>query len=220
MEENFLDKWCDKIWLIVLYAVGIVMFVVTVVKWNNWSAPERLMAILTVLLPIHVFEENTFPGGFPYMNNIAAKSTNPMLYPQNKLTNMVTNLGGEMYIILLLLITHLAPKSMAILTAAFGISQLIMHTRCGVIAFQKYKATGKRTIYGTGTISTIALVILSIVSIQWILTQTMAVTDILLGIGIIVSVVVGFILLPLRISAIKRNKRFALTDIGYFEKFQ
>lgn len=154
------------------------------------------------------------------MNNVAGKSVEPMVYPQNKFTNMVTNLGGELYIILLLSLTHLIPKSMVILTAAFGISQLVMHTRCGVIVFKKYKANGKKTIYGPGTISTIALVVLSIISIRWILTQSIVVRDIIVGIGIVISVVVGFILLPLRISAKKRNKRFALTDIGYFEKFQ
>lgn len=55
MKETFLDKWCDKIWLLVLYVVGILMFAITVAKWNDWGVPERLMAILTILLPIHVF---------------------------------------------------------------------------------------------------------------------------------------------------------------------
>lgn len=149
VKVTVLDKWCDRVWLWVIYAIGIVMLCVICLNWNAWSIAEKLMGILTVLLPVHVFEENTFPGGFPYMNNVTGKSTAPMVYPQNKFTNMITNLA----------------------------------------------------------------------SICWIFTQPFTVNDILLGVCIVVSVVGGFILLPLRISAKKKSKRFMLTDIGYFIKF-
>jgi hypothetical protein len=35
------------------------------------------------------------------MNNLGRKSDNPLAYPQSRLTNMFTNLGAEVYVIVL-----------------------------------------------------------------------------------------------------------------------
>lgn len=68
-------------------------------NWAAFDLPQKLACMLAVAVPLHVFEENTFPGGFFYMNNMGFGSKEPMVYPQNRCTNMITNLGAEIVII-------------------------------------------------------------------------------------------------------------------------
>ncbi|WP_187374077.1 hypothetical protein [Murimonas intestini] len=91
MKNDKLYQWCDQIWLHVLYGIGIAMSCLLVSRWSDISMPSKLMYMLTIMVPLHVFEENTFPGGFFFMNNLGQKSDRPMVYPQNMLTNMITN---------------------------------------------------------------------------------------------------------------------------------
>ena len=95
MKENLLQKWCDQAWLHCIYLIGIIMGNILLIKWPVWEVPQRLICLLAIMVPLHVFEENTAPGGFFYMNNLGQKSDAPLVYPQNRLTNMFTNLGAE-----------------------------------------------------------------------------------------------------------------------------
>ena len=69
MKKSLLDKWCAQPWLYTTYFCGIVMMNVLIICWNDWNVPQRLMGLLTVFLPLHVFEELTYPNGFHYMMN-------------------------------------------------------------------------------------------------------------------------------------------------------
>jgi hypothetical protein len=95
MGETRLQRWCDQAWLYVVYLLGIIMGNILLIKWSSWDIPQILMCLLGVMIPLHVFEENTAPGGFFFMNNLGRKSDNPLAYPQSRLTNMITNLGAE-----------------------------------------------------------------------------------------------------------------------------
>lgn len=69
-QTSILEKWCGKPWLITTYLLGIIILGLTIGFWKNWEIPRKLLAIIAILLPLHIFEENTFPSGFHYMMNI------------------------------------------------------------------------------------------------------------------------------------------------------
>ena len=92
-----LKKWCDIIWIYVMFAIGGVTAVFLVFRWHEWSAAMRLCAVNAVILPFHVLEEWILPGGFHYAYNMNQKVFDEKLlhqYPMSKLTDMITNFLG------------------------------------------------------------------------------------------------------------------------------
>lgn len=63
-KEPLLSIWYNKIWLYVDYLIGIIMLAVLIVNWAIFEVPQRLMCTVAILLPTHLFEEDTFLGGF------------------------------------------------------------------------------------------------------------------------------------------------------------
>lgn len=72
--KSFFDKWCDQLWLYLLYLLAIIMGNILMLKWDVWSVPRILSCLLAIMIPAHVFEENTFPAGFFFMNKYQSKS--------------------------------------------------------------------------------------------------------------------------------------------------
>ena len=79
MKKSVLDWWCGQPWLHATYFLGIIMLNVLIVNWGIWDVPQKLMGLLAVILPFHVFEELTWPNGFQFMmNKLMQKSDNPL----------------------------------------------------------------------------------------------------------------------------------------------
>lgn len=217
---DLLDKWCGKSWLYCLYGIGFVMLAIAVGHWQSWTGPQKVMGVMCVMLPIHVFEENTWPGGFPYMNNVAFGSHDPMVYPQNRLTNMWTNLGAEIIYILYLLVTPVWPAVAMINIIVFALGQCALHTRSGAVMYKIYKDRGKKTIYGPGSVSTyLGLVPLAVCAGVTMSGLDWGWLDVIGGILSLLLIVVPMILIPFRISARVRSRRFALTEKGCFADY-
>lgn len=220
MKKDKLYTWCDQMWLQVLYAIGVIMSCWLVAQWNDLSAPSKMMGLLTVLVPLHVFEENTFPGGFFFMNNLGQRSAQPLVYPQNMLTNMITNMGAELLFIVIFFFADAIPCTVAVVVMVFGYAECVHHTISGVQMQKKYAAKGKRTIYGPGTITCfVGLIQLSTYALVWLCGHDVSVGDVLGGIGIVLFVAVGLILLPFQVSKRLQSQRFAFSSNGYFEKY-
>ena len=211
MKKDKLYQWCDQLWLHVLYGIGIMMSCFLIVGWSESSIPSKLMYLLTIMVPLHVFEENTLPGGFFFMNNLGQKSDKPMMYPQNMMTNMITNLGAEIVFITVLIFADYIPNSAVVVVIVFGYAECIHHTMDGIRMYKKYAGRGKKTIYGPGTITSFAgLIQLSTYGLVWLTKQSVGVNEVIIGIGIILFVVIGLILIPFQISKRLRSQRFAL----------
>ncbi len=221
MKKDRLYWWCDQAWLHVIYLIGIVMSCILVLNWNGFSTPAKLMCGLAILVPLHVFEENTLPGGFFFMNNLGAKSVNPRMYPQNMVTNMVTNMGAEIVFIILTFTANHLSISTAIIVIFFGIMECLHHTMNSVQVFNRYKSKGKKTLYGPGLITSyVGLLQLSMLGICWLRTQTVSASEVVVGIAIILGIAICLILIPFAISIRIKSERFAFTDIGYFKKYE
>lgn len=221
MKKDKLYQWCDQLWLHVLYGIGIMMSCFLIVGWSESSIPSKLMYLLTIMVPLHVFEENTLPGGFFFMNNLGQKSDKPMMYPQNMMTNMITNLGAEIVFITVLIFADYIPNSAVVVVIVFGYAECIHHTMDGIRMYKKYAGRGKKTIYGPGTITSFAgLIQLSTYGLVWLTKQSVGVNEVIIGIGIILFVVIGLILIPFQISKRLQSQRFAFRNKGYFEKYE
>lgn len=221
MKKDKLYQWCDQIWLYVLYGIGILMSCLLVLRWNDITIPSKLMYLLTIMVPLHVFEENTLPGGFFFMNNLGQKSDKPMVYPQNMLTNMITNLGAEILFIVVLIFTDYIPNTAVVTVIVFGYAECIHHTMDGIRMYRRYADKRKKTIYGPGIITSYeGLIQLSTYGLAWLIKQNIAASEVFAGIGIILLVAIGLILIPFMISKRVQSKRFAFNSNGYFEKYE
>lgn len=218
---NILKKWCDRTWLYVVYFLGIVMGCALIWNWSSWELSQKPICILAIFVPMHIFEENSFPGGFYFMNNLGFHSKEPMVYPQNQCTNMVTNLGAEIVLILVTLSVSKVEVSAVALVVFFGLGETINHTRSGILMYRRYHEKGKKTIYGPGLITSWCMMIpLSVSGVKWLTMHSFTVMQILGGIGMFAGIAIFLILLPFAISVRFKSKRFAFDDKGYFDKYE
>ncbi len=221
MKKSLLQRWCDYTWLYLVYFLGVCMVCVLIWNWNDWETPQKLVCMLAVAVPMHIFEENSFPAGFYYMNNVGFHSKEPMVYPQNECTNMVTNLGAEIVLILVTFSAPRIPVSAVVLVVAFGLGETLNHTRAGILMYLRYRDRGKKTVYGPGTVTSWCILIpLSVAGVRWLTEHPFTGMQILGGIGIFAGIAVFLIGLPFVISIRVRSQRFAFTDKGYFEKYE
>lgn len=201
--------------------MGLSMAILLIMKWSDWDTPQKLVCMLAIAIPIHVFEENTYPGGFFFMNNLNFGSKQPTVYPQNRATNMVTNLGAETVFILLALNTIGMETAAITVVIFFGIVETVNHTREGISMYKRYKNKGKRTVYAPGLLTSIfPLLPMAVAGIIWLNNNPFTWRDILAGIGISVGIAVFLILIPFGISIKIRSTEFSFKSIGYFKKYE
>ena len=221
-KRTLLDWWCGKPWLYATYALGAVMLVVLVLNWSSWGVPQRLMGILCVLLPLHVFEELEWPNGFQFMmNKVIQKSDNPLAYPENRLTDMITNFGAEVLFIVMLALTPVAGNMFVVFMAFFGIGETLAHTVFTVASLKHYREAGMRAPYTPGLATAwLTLLPVGIASLHWLATSGTFVLGDLWGI-LFVMFLIGFMIrLPFIISFKIKSTRFAYDDMGYFARFE
>ena len=218
---KIISKFCDQIWLYIVYAMGLSMAILLIMKWSDWDTPQKLVCMLAIAIPIHVFEENTYPGGFFFMNNLNFGSKQPTVYPQNRATNMVTNLGAETIFILLALNTIGMETAAITVVIFFGIVETVNHTREGISMYKRYKNKGKRTVYAPGLLTSMfPLLPMAVAGIILLNNNPFTWRDILAGIGISVGIAVFLILIPFGISIKIRSAEFSFKSIGYFKKYE
>lgn len=220
MIKRALSVWCDRAWLYVVYALGFASLALLVVNWSGLSTPERIAWVLAAGIPLHVFEENTWPGGFFYMNNLTFGSKEPLVYPQNRATNMITNLGAEVVFILVAVNANALGATAVTVAVFFGIVELANHAREGVGMRKRFRSKGKRTIYAPGVATALFPLFLNAVwGIAWLSANPFEWAQVLAGVGICVGIAGCLILVPFAVSLRVKSKEFAFGDAGYFERY-
>ncbi|SQG78580.1 Uncharacterised protein [Streptococcus gallolyticus] len=190
-------------------------------NWDTWELTRKLACMLTIAVTLHIFEENTFPAGFYYMNNLGFKSKEPMVYPQNRCTNMVTNLGATIVLMLVTFYVQKIETSAMVLIVFFALGETVNHTLSGIKMQARYQDKGKKTIYAPGLMTSwFILIPLATSALKWLVTNGASLLQILGGIGIFVGIAVFLILVPFAISTRVKSKEFAFRDKGYFEKYE
>lgn len=222
MKRSWLNIWCGQPWLHTTYFLGIVMANVLIINWSSWDIPQKLMGLLTVFLPLHIFEELTWPNGFQFMmNKVIQKSDNPLAYPENRLTDMITNFGAEILFIVLTFGTPMIGNKGVVFAAVFGVGETIAHTIFSIATLKFYRSKGKKTLYTPGFATAWCLLLeVGVYSIYWTASSgTFVFSDLwgLLG----VAFLIGFMIrLPFIISFKIKSTKYAYNDIGYFKKYE
>lgn len=212
-----MKNWCSKYWLYAIYTLGVIMAIVSVMHWADWSIPERIAALNSIILPLHVIEEWRKPAGFHYQYNLLMGSDIPDRYPMNMQTDMITNLGGELFFILMLILKMPAPCVLALLV--FDLLEAIVHTVCGVMMYSRFKSKGKRTIYGPGSFTAYAGHLpCAVTLLVWCSGVTFRPMDYAGMVIVLAIMLIGLIVIPESLLK-KRENPYAFPSAGYFEKF-
>ena len=116
------------------------MSVLLIINWGEWSFPIKFMALSTIVLPAHVFEEWQFPAGFHYQYNTAIGTEEKYLncYPMCRLTDMITNFAGELMFIFLIIL-HYDNNSVVLAITFFSFLECIIHTNFGIIMWKNLR---------------------------------------------------------------------------------
>jgi hypothetical protein len=214
---DWFQKWCGRYWLWAVYGMGLSMLAAFIV-FPNMTAERRLPFILAILLPLHVFEENTWPSGFHYMINLVQRSERPDAGPMNTLTDMVSNFGAELLMIGLSI--YGGNPATSLMVAFFGFGESAAHIAMGIVVQKKLRLQGKRTIYGPGLATALlTLLPLSASAIAYLRRLTLTAGDITGGVLLIVCVIGGLIRLPMMTLG-KFQPEYVFPDSGYFKKYR
>lgn len=140
-------------WLYLMVLVSGIIIGIMICNWKIWGLQQKLFAIATALLPIHVLEEWHFPGGFHTMYNLMAKSSCPECYPMNQMSDMWTNLVGVVFGCVVLMVG--ATPFFCVMQLFLCCAELYGHFSGGIFLYRKFKSKGKRTVYSPGMVTTI-----------------------------------------------------------------
>lgn len=221
-KQSFLSWFCGSPWLITTYALGGIMLVILLFNWNAWPVPQRIMGLLCVFLPLHVFEELTWPNGFYYMmNKLFQKSDNPLAYPENRLTDMITNLGAEILFIALTFLTPYLGNKVVVFSILFCLGESIVHTIFSVLVLKAYRSKGKRTLYSPGIATAWGLLLgTGLYALYWLINSGTFTNEDLWGLAFVAFLIIFLIRLPFILSNRFKTTKFAYDDSGYFEKYE
>lgn len=153
-----LSKWCDRAWIKVGLALSIVAMIWLLIDWFHLSMGVKVLAGIGILIPIHVIEEWLFPGGFHYMyNRVIYRSEQPNHFPMNRVSDMFTNFMVTLFYLALAIIYAVkggeVPIGIILGTLVFCCIEFCAHTVFGFMMWLNFKAKGKTTIYGPGSLT-------------------------------------------------------------------
>ncbi len=142
-----------SVWLYLMILISGIIIGIVICKWQVWGLQQKLFAAATALLPLHVFEEWYFPGGFHTMYNLMAKSNYPDRYPMNQMSDMWTNLIGVIFGCTVL-IAGVNPF-FCVMQLFLCCAEVFGHFSGGIFLYREFKDNGKRTVYSPGMATTV-----------------------------------------------------------------
>ncbi|WP_321845164.1 HXXEE domain-containing protein [Paraburkholderia bannensis] len=198
--------------LILGAGVGIALWT----HWNQWAAAQRMIALVYMLVPLHVWEEWRIPGGFGYQYNwTMANSERPDRWPMNMLTDMITVFGAQWFGIVLLLIG--ASKAALISQTFFSFAEVAMHLHFGNQMYRRFKSKGKRTLYNPGLATAlVGFLPLFVFGTHVIIESAPDRYDFLSALGLLI-IFTGIVFLPERL--IKSRPDGLEFSPGYYRRF-
>ena len=212
-----LNTWCKKIWLYVMYSIGVVLTILLIANWTNWTVEMKFVVINAIILPLHVFEEWQFPAGFHYQYNLSYHSKYLDRYPMNRLTDMITNFVGELFIIILLVIG--VNKGMVLALTIFSLLEVVIHTMFGIKTYHRFKEKGKKSIYGPGSVTAyVGFGVNGLFQLLWLIKNGVTLNDWGIAVVILIIMLAGMILVPENLLK-KEDNEYSFPSAGYFEKF-
>ena len=223
MKKYTFNQWCKTAWLKCSLTITGCMLILMLINWNTWSTPLKCIAAVAALVPVHATEEWIFPGGFAFQYNLFLnKSEYPNCYPMNRASDMITVLGTTiMYALITIYFAvtgNAVPGGILLGAACFSALEVSVHTIFRIKAYLKFKAKGKTTIYGTGSLSAYTgFLVIGVIMLHEILSLGISGKDVVLCILILgITSILCFV--P-EIKFKDKQSPYAYTDSGYYEKY-
>ena len=152
-----LNNWCDNLWIYFMCVLGLATAIYLVLNWSWLPLGAKAGAFAAIIMPLHVIEEWKLPGGLHYIYNVifGSKEMGSKYldrYPMSRLTDMVTNIGLQLFPLAFLVLSLVAGLSneMAVCITIFCFMQVVAHTIVGIYSFIRYHKAGNRSIYSPG----------------------------------------------------------------------
>ena len=224
-----LDNWCDNFWIYFMDVLGIVTAIYLILNWSWLPLGAKAGAFVVIIMPLHVIEEWKLPGGLHYIYNVifGPKEMGSKYldrYPMSRLTDMVTNIGLQLFPLAFLVLSLAAGLSneMAISITIFCFMQVVAHTIVGIYSFNRYREAGNRSIYSPGFGTAYLLFLPAGIYLVYAMPQ-LTLTN-WIG-GIIALAVMSIFCVPLQETPLKKwvlkqeGDAFAFKNPKYYAKF-
>lgn len=205
-------------WLYLMIAIGVFMLVLLIKNWKRWSWLNRLGTMAVIVLVFHVWEEWVLPGGFHYIYNLGSEF--PDRYPMNTLTDMITNLGGAILGVVVLLVWGFRTES-GIAIGIFSLFEFVVHVFLAHKSLTEFSAMGQNAFYAPGLVTaTFGFLPLAIGYLVYFIKHRPK-PNLRQWIGGIVALVgLSLLLVQLPEKVLKdENSPYVFKDDGYYEQF-
>ena len=223
MKKYDLNQWCKTAWLKFGLVISGVMLVLVLINWNTWALPLKCVAAVAALIPVHATEEWIFPGGFAFQYNLFLnKSKYPTAYPMNRASDMFTVLATTlMYAALVLYFAvtgRVVPSGVLLGAICFSTLEVSVHTYFGIRAYLQFKAKGKTTVYGPGSMTAYTgFLMLGVIMLREVLANGVTGMDVLYCILILAATSVFVFVPEAKLKDI--HSPYAYPNSGYYERF-
>ena len=224
-----IDNWSDNLWIYFMGVLGIGTTIYLVLNWNVLPVGAKAGAFGAIIMPLHVIEEWKLPGGLHYIYNVifgSKKMGSKHLerYPMSRLTDMITNIGLELFSLAFLVLSLVADLSneIAIWFILFSFMEVVAHTIVGTYSFIRYRKAGKRSIYCPGFGTAYLLFLPAAIYVIYELSQV-TVTN-WIG-GLIALAIMSLFCVPIQEIPLKKwvlkqeDDAFAFKNPKYYTKF-
>lgn len=204
-------------WLLCMIAIGIYCAWWLVRNWARASRVNRLVVLAMVVLVFHCWEEWVIPGGFHWVYNLQHGSPAEIsqYYPMNKLTDMITNFGGELLGFIWLLTRKDFRDEGGIAVGIFSIFEFVIHVYITILSVAQYGGAP----YSPGLLTaTVGFLPVGIALLVVVVRGHAGWKDWLGGLLILVLLSVVFVNLPESLLKGLDNP-YGWTDYGYYDQF-
>lgn len=218
--ETIIHAWLS-VWLYVMAGIAAVLGVKVWQHRKDWDGLNILCTLAVIVLVLHVLEEWVLPGGLHYSYNIDHGSAVLSRYPMNRLTDMITNLGGVLLgCIVLKDWGFRKPAGVAIML--FAAFEVVIHGVIGITSMKTFGAYGMNTLYSPGLVTSLFGFLPIVIALAKELFFSGKKRPTVKQWVVAVAAMFGFCFLLINLPEMllgDENSPFAFTDRGYYERY-
>ena len=217
--ETILQGWLS-IWLYVMAGIGIWLIWLVYKNRKTWSKLNILCTLAVVVLVLHVLEEWVLPGGLHYSYNFSHGSGILSRYPMNRLTDMITNLGGVVLGCIVLRVWGFRkPAGIAIML--FSAFEVVIHVKIGISSMETFGPYGMNTLYSPGLITSLFGFLPIVIGLAIELFKSKPRPSLIQWVMAVVAMFgLCFLLINLPEMVLgKENSPYVFTDRGYYGQY-
>ncbi|MGI6232671.1 MAG: HXXEE domain-containing protein [Prevotella sp.] len=210
--------WCISWgWLYAMIVIGLFLTGYLLKNFKQMDNITKWMICAMIVLCFHVWEEWVLPGGFHWVYNVQHGSPTTLCdrYPMNRLTDMITNFGGELLGLIWLLVQKKFNGVTAVAIGIFSIFEFVIH----VFITIKSQALYGGHFYAPGLLTaTLGFLPVGLALLFHVIKGKFSLSVWLKGVILLVVLSIIFVNTPEGLLK-NKNTRLGWTNHGYYEQF-